>query len=267
MEGLSPRHLPSFFSLAAREGWICEEWEFDFLLRAFPQGCRVALHQGSPAAFVTSVRYGKSGWIGNLLVREEFRGGGLGRRLMREAIASLREAGAGTVWLTASPSGLPLYEKLGFVAVDRIVRWRGKCGGGDRREGDPWCLEALEEVDRTGWGDSRTAIVREVGERGTVLGCGDGFCMLQRGARGWQLGPWGALRPEGAAALLEKAVAAGGDGEEIVLDAPEGNREGGAILTARGFAPCGATVLMYLGSPPAYRPGYIYALASLGSLG
>ncbi len=130
IEPLLPGHVPDFLNLAGKEGWISEEWEFDFVLNNFPEGCWIVPIGGIPAGYITAARYEKSGWVGNLLVREEWRGRGLGGTLLRQALSSLDRTGAEITWLTASPAGQPLYEKLGFVAIDRIIRWRGRGGGG-----------------------------------------------------------------------------------------------------------------------------------------
>ena len=114
-----------FLRLSHREGWICDEWEPGFLRRTFPQGCLVKGVRGFPVVYVTSIRHETSGWIGNLLVHPDLRRRGLGAELMTLAITALEEAGVETIWLTASPSGKPLYERLGFREIDTIRRWSG----------------------------------------------------------------------------------------------------------------------------------------------
>src|SRR6266516_6587956 len=114
--------IDGFLSLAVAEGWICGRWEFEFLFRSFPQGCLVAREAELPIGYVTSIRYGESGWVGNLLVRKECRGKGVGTALMKQALAALSEAGAGTTWLTASREGKPIYESLGFAEVGVMNR-------------------------------------------------------------------------------------------------------------------------------------------------
>lgn len=42
--------IEPFLALAATEGWVCDRWEFDFLLRSFPSGCLVARCDAVPAA-------------------------------------------------------------------------------------------------------------------------------------------------------------------------------------------------------------------------
>ena len=268
IEPLGAMHVPYFFSAADAEGWICDPWEFAFLLNSFPQGCWTAVRHGVAVGFVTAARYEKSGWIGNLLVRKEMRGRGQGRALFERALHSLEHAGAETVWLTASLDGQPLYEKLGFAAVDRIIRWRGRSGGhAGRRQLATYSLEAMEETDRMGWGDCRGELLLAIAERGIVMHGADGFCILQVTGERVQLGPWGCRQPEIAESLLQQALEGSSPSAEIVLDAPESNRDASEILERHGFSPCGATTLMYRGSSPDYNPRHIFALASMGSIG
>ena len=91
--------LDPFLALAKEEGWICDRWEFEFLLENFPQGCFVCREKGTALGYITSVKYGKSGWIGNLLVHPDARRRGIGRWLMESAVAGLLRSGVETVFL------------------------------------------------------------------------------------------------------------------------------------------------------------------------
>src|SRR5512138_3393472 len=118
--------IPEFLALADAEGWISGAWELEFLLAAFPPGCLVCRACGMPVAFITTVKYDQSGWVGNLIVAKGWRGRGVGSELLGRGIAALVAAGTRTVWLTASESGRPIYERLGFLAIDTVVRWVGR---------------------------------------------------------------------------------------------------------------------------------------------
>jgi ribosomal protein S18 acetylase RimI-like enzyme len=256
-----------FLELATAEGWICDRWEFDFLLRTFPQGCLVERANGRAVAFVTSIKYGRSGWIGNLLVREELRSQGIGATLMKESLNSLVEAGAETVWLTASEQGKSIYERLGFVAIDTIKRWTGQ-----GREGDAAVIRGISTaqmviLDQAGWGDRREAIIAAVAERGMVCGENDGFLVAQPSAVGIQLGPWGCSSREAAAKYLDNALATAGAETKVFLDVPVRNVAASALLYALGFRVNRTNTLMYLGHKPSYDPERVYALASMGSMG
>lgn len=62
------------------------------------------------------------GFIGDVFTLEGYRRRGLARRLNELALHWLEERGVDMVRLLASAAGRPLYEKLGFVASDEMVR-------------------------------------------------------------------------------------------------------------------------------------------------
>ena len=267
VDRLVPSDIPPFLALAEEEGWICDLWEFDFLLAAFSQGCLVIRSGAAPVAFVTAIRHERSGWVGNLLVRRDLRGRGLGRMLMTQALAALDDAGVETVWLTASEDGRPLYETLGFRTIDTVVRWRGSGWNGWPPAGGVYGPH-LDEVDAAGWGDRRSVLLHGVARRGAVHYGADGFLVVQPTGAGLQIGPWGSRCSREAEALLEKVLGGCGPGDgRIFLDVPSGNPVSARLLGARGFRETGSTVLMYRGAPPSYRPSAIFALASMGSMG
>lgn len=256
-----------FLALATAERWVAEAWEFDFLLSAFPEGCFSARDEaGEAVGFVTSLRHERSGWIGNLIVDQHHRGKGAGQALFVRSLEVLCEAGVETVWLTASKMGKSLYERHGFASIDTILRWTGQGRG---LSASPRCFRALldPDIDEMGWGDRREALLDAVGGRGSVLASGSGFTVIQPCGRAVQIGPLAALNTAHAALLLDDALAEIAPGVKAYIDAPAGNREVAGLLQQRGFRSQGTNELMYAGAKPAYRPEYIYALATMGSCG
>ena len=266
-EHFQPEDIAPFLRLALAEGWVCERWELDFLLAVFPAGCCVIREEGQAIAFITAIRYGASGWIGNLIVRPDDRGRGLGTTLMEAALSALVADGATTIWLTASAAGRPLYERLGFVAVDLVRRWRGRGGGTDAVVTGQVSLDEVARRDRAGWGDDRESILRATVGRGELLAEGGGFLVLQPAPDGVQVGPWSCDNSVVAANLFSRARARVGGSREMFLDVPAANAAAVRLLGEQGFSVCGETLLMYLGERPAYRPELVYSLASMGSMG
>lgn len=262
----------AFLKLAAEENWMTDPWELEFLLSAFPQGCCAAkAENGELAGFVTSLKHGRSGWIGNLIVAEGFRGQGIGQALFVSALEALRGAGVETVWLTASKQGLPLYEKQGFKSIDTIVRWVGTgrqrhishetmavCGGHDT-----W----LNDIDAHVWGDQRAALLAATVARGRLLRKESGFAVLQPCGAALQIGPFSALDEHAADALLNAALQSAKFATKLYLDAPASNRAALRLFNRRGLRISGRTQLMYRGQKPDYRAEFLYGLASLGSCG
>ena len=268
MAGCQPfleEDIAPFLAMSAQEGWVSDLWELDFLLRCFPQGSFVWRDAGEALGHVTSIRYGKSGWIGNLLVHPGARRHGIGRGLVERAISTLLKNGVETVWLTASQDGAGLYQKLGFAPIDSINRWTGKAALNQDLKPAALDIESVRAVDRVGWGDRREQLLQETCGRGRLHTSSGGFICCQHWSSGIQIGPWGCLIGTQAGQLLDQVLAKGRD--DIFLDVPAGNFSAGSLLSQRGFSIKGSTLLMYLGDRPLYQPGTIYALASMGSMG
>ncbi|GAM10761.1 acetyltransferase GNAT family protein [Geobacter sp. OR-1] len=258
-----------FLDLAAEEGWICDPWEFEFLIRTYPQGCLVVRETGGSAVgFATGVAYCKSGWIGNLIVRKKFRRLGIGALLMNSCLDILCTSGVRTIWLTASAAGAPLYEKLGFRIIDRVARWQlnGSLDAGMGYTPSELEIHELLCSDRLGWGDDRSLICREKARLGKLIRNDRSALVIHNTGSRTNIGPWSGTIA-GAGDLLDIVLTGLSETGTTYLDAPAGNSAAAAIFEAKGFTKGGETLLMYRGAAPDYRPDSIYALASMGSIG
>ena len=72
-----------------------------------------------PAILKTQQR--KYGYIWNVYVEPRYRRRGIASELTKAAIAHLKSLNCTKALLNASPSGKPVYEKLGFVAGNEMV--------------------------------------------------------------------------------------------------------------------------------------------------
>lgn len=264
--------VAAFLKMAAAENWVAEPWEFDFLLAKFPQGCFCMRDDsGKGIAFVTSLPHEKSGWIGNLIVAEGYRGRGYGEELFRKALEALQAAGVETVWLTASETGRSLYEKYGFRPLDSIIRWVGN--GRQRR---PSCdmnsvsvtdAQSIISIDSQGWGDRREHLLAAIAARGRVVLEESGFIVAQGCGAAVQLGPFSTLDSGTAEVLFETALRTIPLGTKVFLDAPVSNRPALRLFNRKGMRISGRNELMFAGVKPDYRSEMLFGLATMGSCG
>ena len=258
-----------FLTLAGEEGWIAEQWECDFLRKVFPHGCFTArIETGEPVGYVTSVRHGMSGWIGNLIVSKRLRGTGVGTALFRSALGALRDGGAATIWLTASRAGAPLYEKYHFTTVDTIQRWVGMgTSSSDGEQSVTGCPESARSLDAEGWGDRRDTLLELAFSRGGSVAVDGGFIVRQPCGTAVQIGPFGAVDGASASALFDQVCQTIPAGTKLFVDAPAANRGATVLYRQYGMSIAGSNLLMYAGEKPDYCPELVYGLATMGSCG
>lgn len=77
-------------------------------------GITASLERGIPGPRGNGI----SGYLGSMVVEDEYRRRGLGEALMRVALEWLADQGAGNVRLWATESGLPIYRRLGFTEIE-----------------------------------------------------------------------------------------------------------------------------------------------------
>jgi len=257
-----------FLDLARQEGWRVPESELALLRGPLAGSAFVLKHNGDSCGYVSAVAAGDCGWIGNLIVPEQKRGRGYGKRLFSHALKRLTAQGCRSLWLTASPQGRPLYEKHGFVAIDTVERWvypasaPRPAGGG---EASP--STCLLSADASAWGVARTALLLPLLAGGELAASGLTAALLQPGDKLQVLGPWysSSSCPRENRTVLTRLLAAAGPAE-VCADVP-GTSPVRPLFAAAGFHHAGTTDLMVRGDRAGLNLASLVSLASLGSIG
>ncbi len=205
----------------AAEGWASEiRAEFEGLFARDAEGCLVAEEAGRRLGICVATSYGEHGFVGELIVRPEARGRGVGRQLLDCAVAHLRRRGAKSVLLDGVPAAVPLYERAGFGKVCRSLRLSGAVRGCAHPHVRPMQradLPAISALDQAAFGADRRfflarrlalypALCRVLERDGRVAG----YVMGRPAGAGVAAGPW-VVGPgvERAADLLESLPAEG----------------------------------------------------------
>ncbi len=241
-----PSDLDFAASCTAAEGWRSETRPvFEGYLTYDPAGCLVADMSGERVGICVATSYGLYGFVGELIVSEEWRGRGIGRQLLESAVENLRSRGAASIFLDGVPAAIPLYERVGFRRVCRSMRFSGTLKGQRYPRVRPMRgddLGAAGQLDRAAFGaDRRFYLERRLSlqpELCQVLekdgGEIAGFIMGRRIDDFVWIGPWvvrpGVERPGDLLASL--AVEAGGEAS-LGLGVLETNGE--ALATVRSF--------------------------------
>jgi predicted N-acetyltransferase YhbS len=263
------------FACVRSEGWLGETPEvFETFLAHDPRGCWVAQRGADPVGICVATRYGRSGFIGELIVISEERGQGIGGLLFGGAVVYLRAAGVETVYLDGDLDAVPFYERAGFRKICRSLRFVGSARDTQARGVRPAGLEdspRIRAMDRELFGDDRGFFIesRLAAHPGlcfvaqTAGGIG-GFIMARPGAGVLSVGPWASRGTDAEAISLLEAVSAVSGPAPLRLGVLESNERASRIVSAAGcFEEAEPSWRMALG--PGDRLGMHDDLIAIGS--
>lgn len=271
LEELTPADIPDLLRLSAMVGIIAG--------RVFGHRDR----EGGVCSCAAVIPYGESlASIGMVIVHSDYRGRGLGKEVTQACVAAGNEQTADgrppALMLVATPAGRPVYEGLGFAAVDWVHKYL--CDRYQPSATPPasslWAvpplapehLEPIIRLDKQAFGaDRREFLFRRIvqarkklvllGRDGSVAGYGLGV----EGPVNLVLGP--IVAPdEQAAVLLVDALAHDYPGK-LRIDVPSGHEGFRRFLEGAGFTQVTQPPIMVKqadGMPK--RNGCLYAIAS-----
>jgi GNAT superfamily N-acetyltransferase len=161
---VKPMHPEDFtfaVELANTMDWNMATEDFEFMTQLEPEGCLVLFDGSKPVGIATCIAYGKVGWFGNLIVKEEYRHKGAGSFLVKYAVDYLLGKGVETIGLYAYLNLTRFYGDQGFKAdedftvlhaqiqktptkeklpqigkpnIQDVIKFDGECFGGDRKK-------------------------------------------------------------------------------------------------------------------------------------
>jgi ribosomal protein S18 acetylase RimI-like enzyme len=230
----------------AGEGWASETLSsFEGFYQHDPEGCLLAERTGQPAGICIATPYGRSGFVGELIVRPEMRGQGIGAALLHHAVTHLRERGATTVYLDGVVKALPLYQRYGFRKVCRSLRFFGTLSG--RQHAHIRLMQASDLVsvftlDRKAFGADRSFFLahqlRLFPELGYVMIAAGKLCGFILGRRGesWAAaGPWVMTHTDCDALHLLTSLAGAAGAVSIGVGVLESNCTAVELIRSLGF--------------------------------
>jgi GNAT superfamily N-acetyltransferase len=256
--------IPAGMRLKELAGWNQTSDDWKRFLEASPNGCFVAEVNGQVCGTVTTISFeNRFAWIGMVLVDPEYRGRGIGTRLLERAIEHLDKLKIPAIKLDATPQGKPLYEKLRFQSEYEIGRWtlqRTFSGGAkdssstERDPLAPGLLESIFRADREVFGADRSSLLKSLHESAPRLTLGvlnssslEGYAFGRRGSFADHLGPWMAKDAATARKLLELFLTRSSR-EVVVVDCLNANSFAGDLLKSFGFSYSRPLTRMYRGA-------------------
>lgn len=222
---------------------------------------RVAVDEVGVCAMAQGIINGKNGWLGNVIVRPDRRGHGLGTRMTTEVVQRLHAIGCRSVTLIATEMGAPVYRKLGFRIAGqyeylRVPRTGTPMPSAVRRV-SPGVAEQALVLDRLASGECRREVISPHLEQGW---CHADSCGNLKGLY---------LPTFGRGAVVASSIAAGctlleaklsKEGGQVVV--PTENNAALRFLSSFGAETEETEPRMVLGEDPPWRPTWQFSVGT-----
>jgi GNAT superfamily N-acetyltransferase len=257
---MSPADIPDGLRLSGAAGWNQRSEDWRFLLEGNPGRFVVALRDGRVIGSGGAVCYGTAlAWVCMILVDPAERGQGIGSRIVSSVLDRLSDMRS--IGLDATPLGMGVYARLGFVETSRLVRLEAPPTSGEEDESPvrplvPGDMPAVLAMDGQVFGADRGELLRAVVSRAPALvavrdGVVAGYCFGRDGARSRQIGPVVAPDMDLASSLVVTSLVSE-PGQPVVVDAPADRPDWVALLREFGFEEKRPLVRMFRGGvrPP-----------------
>jgi predicted N-acetyltransferase YhbS len=260
-----------FFDWANREAWNPGRFDGPCFHDADPAGMLVAELHGEPVACIGCVGYGDSfGFVGQYIVRPEFRGRGLGLRLWSAGMARLSGRNVGLDGVLAQVGN---YERSGFRFSHHHIRFGGAPAGksapglarldtipfADVLAYDRQCFPAPREAFLRSWLAQPESVALGLRREGKLAG----FGVARRAVEGFKIGPLFADDEAVAESLLLGLVKE--TGGPILMDVPEASAHPSAeaLVRKHGMSEVFRCARMYTNGRPAIAAEKVFGVTSL----
>jgi GNAT superfamily N-acetyltransferase len=260
--------MDSLMRLKDAEGWNQLEKDWALLISYQESVNLVAVLDNHIVGSLTAINYDNMvAWIGMMLVDKDYRGRGIARLLLLDAIAKLDKCKS--IKLDATPAGRPVYLKLGFIDEYILYRMTNPSASSISLAYVPFKTEQIKPADvpevaafdKKVFGADRSELIRQLYESYPELAWHikennsiAGFCLGRRGQNFTQIGPVHASSSNGVKALLQSAINQV-RGQALVIDIFALKPEIKGWLEACGFISQRPFTRMYLRNNP--HPGII----------
>jgi GNAT superfamily N-acetyltransferase len=200
--------------MANTMNWNMATEDFEFMASLEPEGCFVVFQGSERLGIATSISFGKVGWFGNLIVKENTRNKGVGSLLVKHAVNYLQSKGVKTIGLYAYPHLISFYSNLGFKRDEDFSVLHTDALGSLTAETLPKIgtqqIQAIAEFDSRCFGGNRKKLLESI--------------ILEKDNLGYYMFEGNAVGGYGAAKVYEKMAELG------PLICPAGHVDGAVSL-------------------------------------
>lgn len=222
---MTPEDIPFAVGITDKEGWGYVEEDFVMILEMEPRGCFVAHAQDEKVGMLTTINYGRTAWIGNVVVKSERRNQNIGSELVSHAVDYLRSESVDSIGLYSYLDAISFYEAIGFEQSFRVGRFSGsgrKSAGSGTRKFVMEALPAMVSLDQKYFPGDRTRLLSMIAKNdpGLMFWAGNGevrgYIAGSCSQKACEIGPWicDPESPDLAESLLLDCLSALGDKEK-----------------------------------------------------
>ncbi|MCK4994494.1 MAG: GNAT family N-acetyltransferase [Candidatus Omnitrophica bacterium] len=272
---MTEKDLPAVLLMTTEEGWISDLIEFQTFIEFNPFGCFVYVEAGKIVGSIMTFQHTQSAWIGNFIVSREYRGKGIGKKLLSRAIEYLDKKKKKQIYLNAAYEAKNLYKKFGFKEVIRVNRWQGKAVRFTNN------METLQEIipdilgfvklDTSLWKDERFCLISQRSSLCHSYSYSEpsGFLMYGNVGNIITIGPWELKGKDKSIAekLFISALFKLNTKSKIFLDVPSINKKAERILAKYKFKIIRSSLFMCRGRLLKICFSEIFSFATMGSMG
>lgn len=251
------KDLPFGKMLTDGEGWHRSMADWERLLRIEPLGMVKARSGSKDVGIAGTINYDKVAWIHSVIVREEYRGKGIGKALMHACIDYAKDHGSPHLKLDSVRGFEGFYKGLGFVEEFESLRFlkNGEPMPPSAEGIRPSDIEAIVSFDKAVTGLDRSRVLKEVyvdsPELAFCVKAGEeisGYVLARRGEERVQIGPCVATRGDTRCARrLISSVIGSSPGSRFRMCVPGYNVSAVALASELGFESAVSSTRMYLG--------------------
>jgi len=260
VEKMEVDDVPFAVQLSNTMNWNMTPADFKFMMKLEPEGCFVLFNNQLRLGIATSISFGKAGWFGNLVVKEESRREGAGKLLTTHAVNYLKKIGVKTVGLFAYPQLVNFYKSVGFKSDIDFKVLNGNATVSQPRDMLPQATKRdVSEIiafDKQRFGADRRKLLEPIllgpsnlcyisTEKGLI----NGYIVAKVSGKTAEVGPLiCSANHEEEAVLLLKSILSRLNGVDIFIYIPKKEAELLKMLTTAGLKEAFHVIRMFLGS-------------------